>query len=76
MKKLKNVHLKLLNLNLKNYPNQEIMMINYTKKYYLNTIEKGIKKLLNCNSVPVAQLEEMLYMITELKKAYKEEVSK
>lgn len=52
------------------------MMINYTKKYYLNTIEKGIKKLLNCNSVPVAQLEEMLYMITELKKAYKEEVSK
>ena len=52
------------------------MMINYTKKYYLNTIEKGIKNVLNCNSVPVAQLEEMLYMITELKKAYKEEVSK
>ena len=35
------------------------MMINYTKKYYLNTIEKGIKKLLNCNSVPVSQLEEI-----------------
>ena len=51
-------------------------MINYTKKYYLNTIEKGIKKLLSCNSVPVGQLEEMLYMISELKKAYKEEVSK
>ena len=64
------------NKSLKNYPNQEIMKINYTKKYYLNTIEKGIKKLLNCNSVPVVQLEEMLYMITELKKAYKEEVSK
>ena len=50
-------------------------MINYTKKYYLNTIEKGVKKLLNSNSIPVAQLEEMLYMITELKKAYKEEVT-
>ena len=51
-------------------------MINYTKKYYLDTIEKGIKKLLNCTSIPIAQLEEMVYMIGELKKAYKEEVEK
>jgi hypothetical protein len=51
-------------------------MINYTKKYYLNTIEKGLKKLLNSSSIPVGQIEEMVYMIGELKKAYQEEVSK
>ena len=43
-------------------------MIPYTRAYYLDTIEKGVKKLLNCNSVPIAQLEEMVYMIGELKK--------
>ena len=51
-------------------------MINYTKKYYLDTIEKGVKKLLNCTSIPIGQLEEMVYMIGELKKAYEEEVTK
>ena len=51
-------------------------MINYTKKYYLNTIEKGLKKLLNSSSIPVGQIEEMVYMIGELKKAYQKEVSK
>ena len=43
-------------------------MIPYTRAYYLDTIEKGVKKLLNSTSVPVAQLEEMVYMIGELKK--------
>ncbi len=51
-------------------------MINYTKKYYLDTIEKGLNKLLNSYSLPLAQVEEMVYMISELKKAYQEEVSK
>ena len=43
-------------------------MIPYTRAYYLDTIEKGVKKLLNSTSIPVAQLEEMVYMIGELKK--------
>ena len=43
-------------------------MIPYTKKYYLDTIEKGLKELVNCNSIPVGQLDEMVYMIGELKK--------
>ena len=43
-------------------------MIPYTRKYYLDTIEKGIKKLLNSTSIPVGELEEMVYMISELKK--------
>ena len=43
-------------------------MIPYTRAYYLDTIEKGVKKLLNCTSIPTAQLEEMVYMIGELKK--------
>tara|TARA_B100000945_G_C20320286_1_gene567321 strand:- start:820 stop:978 length:159 start_codon:yes stop_codon:yes gene_type:complete len=43
-------------------------MIPYTKKYYLETIEKGVKKMLTCTSIPVGQLEEMVYMIGELKK--------
>ena len=43
-------------------------MIPYTRAYYLDTIEKGVKKLLNSTRVPVAQLEEMVYMIGELKK--------
>ena len=42
-------------------------MIPYTKKYYLDTIEKGLKELVNCNSIPVGQLDEMVYMIGELK---------
>ena len=43
-------------------------MIPYTKNYYLDTIEKGLKELVNCNSIPVGQLDEMVYMIGELKK--------
>ena len=43
-------------------------MIPYTRKHYLDTIEKGIKKLLSSTSIPVGQLEEMAYMISELKK--------
>ena len=43
-------------------------MIPYTRTYYLDTIEKGVKKMLNCTSIPVGQLEEMVYMIRELKK--------
>ena len=27
-------------------------MIPYTRAYYLDTIEKGVKKLLNCTSIP------------------------
>ena len=45
-------------------------MIPYTKKYYLDTIEKGVKKMLSSTSIPVGQLEEMLYMIGELKKDF------
>ena len=33
-----------------------------------DSYEKGVKKLLNCTSIPTAQLEEMVYMIGELKK--------
>ena len=43
-------------------------MIPYTRTYYLDTIEKGVKKLLNSTSIPTGQLEEMVYMIGELKK--------
>tara|TARA_R100000329_G_C7450264_1_gene158440 strand:+ start:58 stop:237 length:180 start_codon:yes stop_codon:yes gene_type:complete len=43
-------------------------MIPYTRTYYLDTIEKGVKKMLNCTSIPIGQLEEMVYMIGELKK--------
>ena len=48
-------------------------MIPYTKKYYLDTIEKGVKKVLSSTSIPVGQLEEMVYMIGELKKDSTEE---
>ena len=34
-------------------------MIPYTRKYYLDTIEKGVKKLLSSTSIPTGQLEEM-----------------
>lgn len=43
-------------------------MIPYTRAYYLDTIEKGLKELVNCNSISVGQLDEMVYMIGELKK--------
>ena len=43
-------------------------MIPYTRKFYLDSIEKGLKELVNCNSIPVGQLDEMVYMIGELKK--------
>ena len=48
-------------------------MIHYTKNYYLDTLEKGVKKLLNSNSIPVGQLEQMHYMIKELQKVNQEE---
>tara|TARA_R100000734_G_C3300129_1_gene90889 strand:+ start:439 stop:594 length:156 start_codon:yes stop_codon:yes gene_type:complete len=46
-------------------------MIPYTRNYYLDTIEKGVKKMLNSTSIPIGQLEEMVYMIGELKKDLK-----
>ena len=48
-------------------------MIHYTKNYYLDTLEKGVKKLLNSGSIPVGQLEQMHYMIKELQEVNQEE---
>ena len=48
-------------------------MIPYTRKHYLDTIEKGVKKLLSSTSIPTGQLEEMAYMISELKKGEDED---
>ena len=48
-------------------------MIHYTKNYYLNILEKGVKKLLNSGSIEVAHLEQMHYMIKELQEVNQEE---
>ena len=48
-------------------------MIHYTKNYYLDTLKKGVKKLLNSSSIPVGQLEQMYYMIKELQEVNQEE---
>ena len=48
-------------------------MIHYTKNYYLNTLEKGVKKLLNSGSIEVGHLEQMHYMIKELQEVNQEE---
>lgn len=48
-------------------------MIHYTKNYYLDTLKKGVEKLLNSSSIPVGQLEQMYYMIKELQEVNQEE---
>lgn len=44
-------------------------MIKYTKTYYLDYIEQGINKLIKGNKISLATLDQMKYMIKELKKA-------
>ena len=53
----------------KNLLTQNIKMIKYTKTYYLDYIEQGIKKLSKGNKISLATLDQMMYMIKELKKA-------